>query len=351
MNTRKLILAAALCVSASAEAAVFCVGDSAALTQALATVGSNAWTDAIRIRQGTYAAPVGGWVYSPGPADQDLYLSITGGWDANCGLQSLDSSLTKLSGGFARRVFAVSRGTGSSAELEISGLSFVNGFSSSQDYEINLGLALKVQSHAHSGPLRIENLIVRDNSSLHGLGAVSVSSKGPVYFRNNLVVDNDSGNGSMGVAFSGSGNAYISNNTIVNNVTLSTPGIGMGLDVSGGTGARYLSNNIVWGNATFANSWEVSSDAMVLMISNNIGSMYGTNSVGSSGNTAIDPMFQSPTDYRLQPNSPMHNVGSNAPLGGLASYDLLGMARILDGVTDLGAYESQMSAIFKNSFE
>lgn len=351
MNTRTLILATTLCISASAEAAVFCVGDSAALTQALATAGSNAWTDAIRIREGTYSAPVGGWTYFPNPSDQDYYLSITGGWDANCGLQSLDSSLTKLSGGFARRVLAVSRGNGSSAELEISGLSLVNGFSSSQDYETNLGLALRVYSHAHSGPLRVENVIVRDNSSLHGLSSVFLSSKGPIHFRNNLVADNDSGNGSMGVTFVGSGTAYVSNNTIVNNVTLSTPSIGMGLDVSGGTGARYLSNNIVWGNATFANSWDVDSDPMVLMIGNNIGSMYGTNAAGSSSNTAVDPMFQSPADYRLQPGSPLHNAGVNAPLGGLASYDLLGMARILNGVTDVGAYESQMSAIFKNSFE
>ncbi len=350
MNTRKLILAAVLCVSASAEAAVFCVGDSAALTQALATAGSNAWGDAIRVRQGTFVAPVGGWVFGPSAPDQDKALSISGGWDAGCGLQSLDSSLTRLSGGGTRRILAISRGTGNSAELEISGLSFISAVSSVDDYSNNLGLAFRVYSGSHSGPLRIENVIVRDNTSFYGVEAVHLLSSGPMYFRNNLVVDNESGVGGMGVRFNGSGTAYISNNTIVNNTTLSSPSVGMGLSVSGG-GLRYVTNNIIWGNAALAGSCDVASDAMVLMIYNNVGSICGVNSAGSIGNNSVDPMFVSATDYRLKPDSLLHNLGDNSPFGGLAPYDLIGNARILDGVTDLGAYESQMSAIFKNSFE
>ncbi len=64
----------------------------------------------------------------------------------------------------------------------------------------------------------------------------------------------------------------------------------------------------------------------------------------------VDPLFVDPEngDYRLSADSPCINVGdNNAP--GLPKTDIVGNARVFDGIVDLGAYEYGSSPVAKST--
>ncbi len=345
-------LAALLLMSTqAANAGLHCVDTSAEFTQALATATGNAEPDVIRIESGTYSAPAGGWNYTPWPSDTSQNLTISGGWDDGCGTQLIDSNLTKLSGANARRILAISRGQSNDGTLTINGMSFINAFSSSDDENYNVGLALRIYSFNHAGPIYVEHLIVRDSSSVFGRDVVHINHKGTLYFRNNLVVNNQAGSGGFGVEVVSSGTAYVSHNTIAKNTILGGWGVRLGLDMYDGGGARYVTNNVIWGNTGGDEPSDVEGTPLMLMIDNDIGVLDGLPAAGSHSNFSIDPQFVSASDFRLMPQSPLHDIGNNNAFGGIVGYDLNGFSRVIDGVTDLGAYETQGSNLFKNSFE
>src|SRR5262249_15377207 len=60
------------------------------------------------------------------------------------------------------------------------------------------------------------------------------------------------------------------------------------------------------------------------------------------GTLFVDPLFINPaaTNYRLQPDSPLINQGTNTPTGGLPSVDADNLPRIVGGTVDIGAYEA-----------
>jgi hypothetical protein len=79
------------------------------------------------------------------------------------------------------------------------------------------------------------------------------------------------------------------------------------------------------------------------------------NPTGSLGNISADPLFVSPTDYRLQPGSPAIDAGGS-DFGHVASADLTGGARFSDGdddgfiEIDMGAYETPRDGIAGSRF-
>ena len=67
--------------------------------------------------------------------------------------------------------------------------------------------------------------------------------------------------------------------------------------------------------------------------------------VTGSNNSDADPVFVSATDLRLQTSSPAKNIGNNAATGLTnITTDLDGNIRIVEGIVDMGAYESRCTA-------
>lgn len=66
----------------------------------------------------------------------------------------------------------------------------------------------------------------------------------------------------------------------------------------------------------------------------------------------VDPLFVDPesSDYHLGAGSPAIDAGENDPPGGLGGADLDGLPRIVNGVVDIGMYESG-EALFFDGFE
>lgn len=129
-------------------------------------------------------------------------------------------------------------------------------------------------------------------------------------------------------------------------------------DVSGGAfhlsaGALHITNCILWNN-TDAGGYTESAQVYVAggTAYVNYSCVQGFAMLGGMGNTALNPMFLSASDFSLQGGSPCINTGNTAAdidmaVGGvqpLPAVDLSGNARIAGGecdpIVDMGCYES-----------
>jgi hypothetical protein len=157
--------------------------------------------------------------------------------------------------------------------------------------------------------------------------------------QNNLITGNSASDHATGPGSGGGLNGCtgtIRNNTICyNSVTsqgLAPLGQGGGLD--GCTGV--IVNCIIWGNMAPANS-QVSSCSIP-----SYSCVQGYSVGQGQGNIGLDPGFVGPNDFRLLPNSPCIDAGSNANSpttdkdGNPRPYDGNGDGRI---ICDMGAYE------------
>ncbi len=346
-------IAAALLISCNAFSAPICVGTSAELNQAFWVASNDEDPTEIRIKIGTYSAPVGGWHYTPSPFDRFEDFTVSGGWQGDCNSQLFDSTLTKLSGTNSRRVLTMTLGQGNVGNTRLSRLSLIHAFSDDESSPDNLGVALQIDAHEHTGSIEIEHVIVRDNLAVYGKHVVFISHAGPLKFRNNLVADNEAGSGNMNVSIETHGDyPYITNNTIANNTVLGSPDAVLGLDFGVvSAGLRYVTNNVVWGNRSGSIQRDMVVDNMVWLHRNNIGAMTGVPAAASSVNYSVDPKFVSASDYRLKAESDLHNEGASQPWGGQSPFDLAGQNRVQNGYVDIGAFETPSSGIFKNSFD
>ncbi len=66
----------------------------------------------------------------------------------------------------------------------------------------------------------------------------------------------------------------------------------------------------------------------------------------------IDPLFvdAAGSDYHVELGSPAINSGDNEPPGGLGAADLDGAPRVIDGIVDIGMYETA-GVLFSDGFE
>ncbi|MCX6994199.1 MAG: hypothetical protein NT011_13800 [Kiritimatiellaeota bacterium] len=153
----------------------------------------------------------------------------------------------------------------------------------------------------------------------------------------NCLIANNSNSGSSGAYGGGidAGSTVIQNCTIASNAV--TAGVG-GIYIDG---SAMLENTIIWGNkssGTYSN-WNIISGANTFTnccILPQIVSAYAT-AVNTITN---DPRFISTTDFRLQPNSPCINAGTNETWM-IGAKDLDGHQRIdqFGRQVDIGAYE------------
>jgi hypothetical protein len=359
MKALLIVLAACIAPMAFANAAnVFCVTSPDDLTTALASLSTSAVdtdADEIRIRTGSYSAPVGGWV---GSVTTHHALTIRGGFtDEGCTQQTLDASMTVLEGNATSGgVMTINTPLSPISDIEISGLTFQHGKASSAFESCAGGLKVGDPGPINNGKVLIERNIFRDNSATgngfsHAVGGLLAATDGDsLIVRGNLFVNNSSPNESA-ASFYSDHEIDVSNNTFVgNHSTASMLQPRFALDFFTATGLM-LSNNVFWGNRTGDGEFDVNLSGQLVhatLMNNDIQAATGT--VKSETNTLnVDPGFVGNGDFRLSVFSTLIDAGVGSPPGGLASVDLDGAPRIDATAADLGAYES--SYIFVSDFE
>ena len=336
---------------------VACVGSSAELSGALATLttsAANSDADEIRLRAGMYAAPPGGFAAS---VTTHHNLTIRGGYlDAACTQQVSDASRTVLDGNSASTVLTIDTPLIPDSDITIEGLTFQNG-SSSAPFNSSAG-ALKIgdPNPISGGIILVERNIFRNNTGNSGLpgsqsvGALLAATDGTALIvRGNLFAGNQSPNASAVYLYSNNAIDF-SNNTLVANQALDTmqsPRAAIGFFTFGGLRST---NNIFWANGGGAGAVDINfSDGPVTSVNDDIESSNGT-PASITGALHVDPLFSASDDFRLAAASPLIDAGAvGVPAGGLSSVDLDGASRIDGNAIDLGAYESNY--IFVGTFE
>jgi hypothetical protein len=359
MKALLIVLAACITPVAFANAAnVFCVASSDNLTDALASLSTSAVdtdADEIRIRTGSYSAPVGGWV---GSVTTHHALTIRGGFtDEGCTQQTLDASMTILDGNGTSGVLTINTPLMPNSDIEVSGLTFQNGMGNSAVESCAGGLKIGDPGPINNGKVLIERNIFRDNSAVsngfssHTVGGLLAATDGTsLTVRGNLFLNNSSPN-EAAASLHSDHEIDVSNNTFVgNHSTDSMLQTRFALDFFTASGLM-LSNNIFWGNRTGDGEFDINLSGQLIhatLVNNDIQAATGT-AKSETQTMNVDPEFVGNGDFRLSVFSTLIDAGVDSPPGGLASVDLDGAPRIDATAADLGAYES--SYILVSDFE
>lgn len=239
-------------------------------------------------------------------------------------------------------------------------------------------------SYSGSGSLVLRNNVLTDNSTPREGGAVLVNGGlsivmtgntfrqnsasqdaglsigtgfcgAAVAFTNNVVADNFATTTGGGVAIGTNCNSSVTvtSNTIANNAG-GNQGGGLSLRLQVETGVASVYNNIVTGNTALQgaqlyldNDGDADgSPSPIALFNNDFAQGAGgvfirvPFPIPPSNLNGLDPLFRDAVngDYRLRPNSPVINQGSNAAPG-LPQVDRVGNPRIVGGVVDMGAFE------------
>lgn len=204
----------------------------------------------------------------------------------------------------------------------------------------------------HLGDIRIErNSFTRNDCGGGGGGLSLISHFGDLVFGDNLVAGNlsEGSGGGACLELNTAEMVHVVNNTVTGNVASgdSLAGGGLYVNCSSPYTLCSVTNNIVWGNVASGVS-----DDVVLRDNGNINSFSVTNNDFSvlstdftassdlyeSDNVDENPLFVSSTDFHLQADSPVIDLGDDgAP--SIGEVDLDGKVRVHGDTVDMGAYE------------
>ncbi|MFV0543615.1 MAG: hypothetical protein ACK5L8_08020 [Marinicella pacifica] len=347
--------------SQQSVATEFCATTSAGLEFALAASEANGESDVIRIAEGAYDAPVGGFYYD---SHENYDLEISGGWSEffgnACGQQvSPDAFGTVLDGNGTERVMTIRSGLGS--DITVSNIFFLNGFVTGPGQR---GGGLNVFTReGYTGDVLIENNTFISNSAKYE-GALHVSRGHRIVVRNNLFTVNHAEAGSaVGIVNNDAWGVYFTNNTVYQNTTDSTHPTNAGgfyLSTSG-TSSALVANNIFWNNDNF--DIRSSGDGYKYLRNNDYQSFSGSFDEVSM-NIQVAPEFESGWfNYTPVYNSPLVNAGRTPPPfvpipppfvsdWSVGTVDIYGDVRIQNTQIDIGAVESPHGdLIFIDGFE
>lgn len=347
--------------SLNLTAAEFCATTSAELESALLSADNNGQSDSIKIAEGVYDAPIGGFNFN---SFENFDIEISGGWREffgnPCGqILSGNAFNTVLDGMSTERALYV-RVQGD-ADVEIRNLFFANGLGNDL---IQRGGGLLVNGvEGYVGDILIENNAFLNNSAQFG-GAISFFRGDRVTIRNNLITINHSVAGSAVEAVSN--DVYgliITNNTIYLNTSDSTSDLNAsGLYVAvNGLSQALIINNIIWGNDN--KDLRLGGNGNKYLKYNNVEFIQGAASV-EIGNFPDQPVFEPGFfSYTPQYNSPLVEGGIKPPTiiiipvpfqsnWSLGDSDMAGDPRVQYNKVDIGAFESPHGdLIFIDGFE
>lgn len=324
-----------------ARSADFCANTSAQLQAALTTANSNGEADVIRLNSAVFSAPTNAG-FEAGVAD-GKDLTIEGGYFSfmnPCNFYFNDPTTTILDGANTKKGLQFVTTTGA-ANITVRNLTLI-------DHVGAQGTALYVPStNNYGGDVLVDRVIFTGNQATLAPGALYVNTSGNVTVRNSLFAANTAVEQAAFGLIAHGDNLFVANNTVADNVATNPNSNAAAVTVSG-TAAHWLSNNIIRGNTTGTQpDLHVSFSTRLLF--NVVGLIHGNAHPDSTGNLAIDPLFQGAGDYRLRSDSPLVNYGLETPPGGVADYDLDGMDRVIGQRIDIGAYESD--TLFTDGFQ
>lgn len=188
----------------------------------------------------------------------------------------------------------------------------------------------------------LTNCALTDNVANDGGGLYQHKFQGGanVTLTNCLLAGNRATSGGGAIAAYNDGPA-LTNNTLARNTA--TNGAGAMRVVRFGTGSQAnLTSSLFYGNGPASAAISTAGSATA----NARYSLFETGSSGYSGGlgvltASLLPFADLATDLRLRPGSPAINTGDPAATTAtLGAFDLAGTARILDGLVDIGAYET-----------
>ncbi len=218
--------------------------------------------------------------------------------------------------------------------------------------------------HCMWSDITVNNCIFIANAAFNG-GGMYINESSPNAINNCTFVQNQSTN-------EGGGMFNYMTSPVLNNIVFTG-----NLAVNGGGMANYFFSAPILNNCTFSNNNAINSGGAMYSTSstpsiNNsilwgngteiVGTTTVTHSIvqgGYAGATNSNPMFVNPNNpagpdgihrtnddgLRLQTGSPAVNSGNNALINPVITTDIIGAARILDGIVDMGAYEGAFSPV------
>lgn len=343
MNMRSLPFGAGLLAivwMADSPAAEFCVDDADALQGILDTAASNGQDDHIKLVQGNYPAPPGGWTFT---SIEGRELKLSGGWVGICLGRSSNVFSTVLNGNGLDRALDIAAGPAGTVKIEQ--IEFLNG-------NAGIGGAILI---SNTGETLLErNAFIGNRASSSG-SAVYVFDGDRHRFLNNLFIENEGSNVVDAAQVGGEG-VYFIGNTVADNFASDHAAVSIAM--SGGASVL-VANNILWGND--GNDLDLASTTGDVFYWNNNVADYIGPAVGVD-NLSVDPGFAPALGiYELLPSSPLIDMGIEPPdtlpipapfedNWWLGTADLWGNERVAGLTVDLGAFELP-DVLFINSFD
>ncbi|MCK6579985.1 MAG: hypothetical protein L6Q98_17985 [Anaerolineae bacterium] len=298
-----LVVILFLLIGVPAQAAVFTpgctagVGDAAALQSAVTLASLNAQVDTISLAAGcTYT----------------LTATLTVAADAG-NLLSVVGNGAILSGDDTFRVFTVNSG----ANVTIDGVT------------IRDGAAADGAGIASSGTLTVTDSSIRDNA-VSGKGGGIYVSGGTLTLTNSTVANNSAASGG---GVNNQATAALNNSTLSGNAASTSGG---GLSAQGTT---TLHNTII-ANSSGGDCAGAVTASHSLVEGGGCGVINGV-SGNKTGDPALSALTGSPAYHTLQMGSLAIDMGDNALIPVGVTTDQAGSPRIVNGVVDMGAYESR----------
>ncbi|MGA7296323.1 MAG: choice-of-anchor Q domain-containing protein [Rhodanobacteraceae bacterium] len=355
-----LAVAGLCCMYTAAHAATFCVHTSTQLQNALATAENNAQDDVIKVTEGYYLAPAGGFDYQTYASqdDDDHDLEISGGWFDALNLACLGHHNTPfqtvLDGSGSDRVMYLIMRTHSSITVRF--LTFSNGDAGNGS---GGGLSLFAGDIGFAATWTVERNAFVGNSAKFGGGLHATinqaSSTARVRVINNLFLLNHASTdiAAAELVVDGGDSINVTNNTILSNTSdnATSNAIG-GIYVAGSDVFQFIANNNFWSNDRY-DVYVLADPAGYSLLHNNYQLRGGSPPSALQGNISVEPEYQHGTfNYTPVRNSPLVDAGINPPPISINWYltntDLAGAERKI-GDVDIGAYEEDI--IFSDSFE